>query len=52
MPYNADTGGERVKLTIEIDKEGPEQVIIRTHAVDDRVRRLQEAVDRVLSGGA
>lgn len=41
-----------MKLTVEIDKDRPEQVIICAHAVTDTVRRLQEAVDRVLTGGA
>lgn len=39
-----------MKLRVEIDPDGPEEVLIRARQLDDGVRSIQEAVDRVLRG--
>lgn len=39
-----------MKLRIEVDPDGDEEIIIRSRNVDERIRRVQEAIDRVLNG--
>lgn len=38
-----------MKLRLEIDPDRPEEVVIYSHSVDERVRRLQEAFGRELA---
>ncbi|MBO4453188.1 MAG: LytTR family transcriptional regulator [Clostridia bacterium] len=39
-----------MKLRIEIDPEGPEEIVIRSREISDRLRRIQETIDRELNG--
>ena len=38
-----------MRLRIEIEKDLPEEVVIRAPAVDDRINRIREAVQRALN---
>ena len=40
-----------MKLRIELDDSAPEEIIIRTARVDDRIKRLQDAIIGSLGGG-
>ena len=39
-----------MRLRVEIDPDGPEEVVIHARQIDGEVLRVQEAVDRVLRG--
>ena len=40
-----------MKLRIELDDAAPEEIIIRTSRVDERIKRIQDAVLGALRGG-
>ena len=40
-----------MKLRIEIDPSGEEEIIIKANGITDKIRRLQATIDREISGG-
>ncbi len=41
--------GDGMKLKIEIDPDAPKEIILRAPAIDDEVRRIQEALERAMA---
>ena len=39
-----------MKLRVEIDPNGPEEVVVRARQISEETLRIQEAVDRILRG--